>query len=228
MAVADDVLFTRWISDRQHPANCTAVEGAPAPRHDYFMDKIGFGAQLVSLKFGLLSALLSGRVYHLPRSHYVNPRACRSQSLTCYFEAPTDCAAGEHRLLHTEPHHWCADTPRHRLSRLAGLRAVHSARWYHAQLTAYLLRPNARTRAVRDAVRRNLTWSGDGSTPAPGPTSPVGTAPSAAAAFRASMCTVAPAAASASAMARPIPEAAPVTTADLLASEKGIVRARLC
>ena len=48
-------------------------------------------APQVSLKYGLLWALLQGSVYHFPTSHYVNPVRCASRSFDCYFEPPSNC-----------------------------------------------------------------------------------------------------------------------------------------
>eukprot|EP00908_Phaeocystis_cordata_P003847 Transcript_14227.p1 GENE.Transcript_14227~~Transcript_14227.p1 ORF type:complete len:396 (+),score=166.23 Transcript_14227:59-1189(+) len=143
-------------------------------RQDYFF-ALGLGAQMVSLKYGLLHAILQGRVYHFPTSHYVNPVRCPSRSFDCYFEPASNCSrpakAGrqpkgrparnprEHRRAEDVKIHWCFDLPRRKLSRLAQLRAVHPAAWYHGQLAAFLFRPNAALRALRDEVGARMASS---------------------------------------------------------------------
>ena len=134
--------FQDWIHRKQNPADCSAVNGTRA--YNSYYRSLGLGAQLVSLKFGLLNALLQGRVLFLPRSQYVNPlsgRDCKDQSFECYFEPPSRCAVNELHAFEPDEHHWCAVVPRPTLTRLAGLRQVHSTEWYHAQLSKYLLRP---------------------------------------------------------------------------------------
>ena len=137
---SDAVRFAAWIRERQNPADCASAIGVQ-PSTTYF-HKLGLGAQLVSLKFGLLQALLQGKVYHSPTSHYVNPVRCPSRSFDCYFEPPSACAVASHVNVTDDDHHWCADLPRRKLTQMAGLDAVHSSSWYHAQLAAYLYRPN--------------------------------------------------------------------------------------
>ena len=86
---ADGIQFQSWLHARQYPADCRATVGMYT-RQDYFYS-LGLGAQMVSLKYGLLWALLQGRVYHFPTSHYVNPVRCPSRSFDCYFEPPSNC-----------------------------------------------------------------------------------------------------------------------------------------
>ena len=86
---ADGLQFQSWLHARQYPADCRATVGMYT-RQDYFYS-LGLGAQMVSLKYGLLHALLQGRVYHFPTSHYVNPVRCPSRSFDCYFEPPSNC-----------------------------------------------------------------------------------------------------------------------------------------
>lgn len=158
-AGADASRFQSWIRRRQYPDDCRVTVGTLTGQQ--YFHALGLGAQMVSLKFNLASALLRGRVYHFPTSHYVNPQRCASRSFDCYFERPTNCSTAEasgastyfrkHAMhLHSESAkiHWCFDLPRRRLSRLAGLRGVHSLSWYHAQLAAFLFRPNAALVAV--------------------------------------------------------------------------------
>ena len=132
---------------------------------DYFYG-LGLGSQIVSLKFNFVTALLHGKVYHFPTSHYVNPLRCPGQSFDCYFARPTNCSLPlsselspptgaplpPHRV-HSKVEYmkllWCFDLPRRRLSRLLGLSAVHSNAWYHGQLSSFLFRPNAEMRAFR-------------------------------------------------------------------------------
>ena len=86
---ADGLQFQSWLHARQYPADCRATVGMYT-RQDYFYS-LGLGAQMVSLKYGLLHALLQGRVYHFPTSHYINPVRCPSRSFDCYFEPPSNC-----------------------------------------------------------------------------------------------------------------------------------------
>ena len=71
---ADAARFQDWIRRRQYPASCGATNGA-VTRQDYFY-VLGLGAQMVSLKFNFVYALLQGMVYHFPTSHYTNPLRC--------------------------------------------------------------------------------------------------------------------------------------------------------
>ena len=146
----DDALrFQAFIRARQYPADCASTvgvltrtglkpDGLPYPGNYFF--GLGVGSQLVSLKFNFVRALLQGRVYHFPTSHYVNPLRCASRSFDCYFERPTNCtlpsaprtagssapSASAHRQVETDKLLWCTELPRRRLSRLAGLAAVHA------------------------------------------------------------------------------------------------------
>ena len=86
---ADGIQFQAWLHARQYPADCSGSIGMYT-RQDYFYS-LGLGAQMVSLKYGLLWALLQGSVYHFPTSHYVNPVRCASRSFDCYFEPPSNC-----------------------------------------------------------------------------------------------------------------------------------------
>ena len=87
---ADGAQFQSWLHARQYPVDCSGTVGMYT-RQDYFYS-LGLGAQMVSLKYGLLWALLQGRVYHFPTSHYVNPVRCASRSFDCYFEPPSNCS----------------------------------------------------------------------------------------------------------------------------------------
>ena len=87
---ADAVQFQSWLRARQFPADCSSSVGM-FTRQDYFY-ALGLGAQMVSLKYGLLHAILQGRVYHFPTSHYVNPVRCPSRSFDCYFEPASNCS----------------------------------------------------------------------------------------------------------------------------------------
>lgn len=140
---------------------------------DYFYG-LGLGSQMAALKFNLAHALLRNRVYHFPTTHYVNPVRCSSQTFDCYFAPPTNCSRHAflrtasassssdaaapitrrkaHASIETAPLLWCFELPRRRLSRLAGLRGVHSEAWYHGQLAAFLFRPNAELQAFRTAL----------------------------------------------------------------------------
>lgn len=122
---------------------------------------------MVSLKMNFVHSLLQGRVYHFPTSHYVNPLRCPSRSFDCYFEPPTNCSGASSRELGTPARKvhrkveesrilWCFELPRRRLSKLAGLRAVHSRAWYHAQVAAFLFRPNAALRNFRREVEPKM------------------------------------------------------------------------
>ena len=170
--MADEATFQAWLHARQYPPDCSGTVGSYT-RQDYF-HVLGLGAQLVSLKYGLLSALLQNRVYHFPTSHYVNPVRCPSRSFDCYFEAPSNCSrpkralpkgravarrVHEHRRAEDVKIHWCFDLPRRKLTRLAGLSAVHPAAWYHGQLAAFLFRPNAEMRAFSAHVRGSMALS---------------------------------------------------------------------
>ena len=78
VAQADAVAFQSWLHARQFPSDCSRTVGFYT-RQDYF-HVLGLGAQMVSLKYNLLHALLQNRVYHFPTSHYVNPVRCPSRS----------------------------------------------------------------------------------------------------------------------------------------------------
>ena len=163
---ADAVQFQRFLHARQYPADCSTTVGART-RQDYFY-ALGLGAQMVSLKFNLVHALLQDRVYHFPTTHYANPLRCPSRSFDCYFAPPTNCSfnkvvgAKAHRRTEQVKIHWCFDTPRRRLSRLAGLRHVHSKDWYHAQVSAFLFRPSHATTAFAREVLQNMEGSAGG------------------------------------------------------------------
>lgn len=167
---ADGRTFQRWLWARQHPADCRASKGVltraglrpdGSKRYagDYFYG-LGLGSQMASLKYNFVDALLKGRVYHFPTSHYVNPVRCASQRFDCYFAPPTNCSLprevtgdgavderAAHQVVDSAPLLWCFELPRRRLSRLAGLRAVHAESWYQAQLATYLFRPNTEMRS---------------------------------------------------------------------------------
>ena len=180
----DAVRFQRFIRQNQFPRDCSATEGqltragvktetGPWQEHwpgDYFYG-LGLGSQMTSLKFNFVHALLRGRVYHFPTSHYVNPVRCARQTFDCYFEPTTNCsrlampietAPEESRFYHSNLKSvallWCFELPRERLSRLAGLRAVHAEAWYHGQLAAFLFRPNSEMRAFRDEALRSFAF----------------------------------------------------------------------
>ena len=101
----DAVTFQRFIHRNQFPQDCSATEGqltragvktetGPWQEHwpgDYFYG-LGLGSQMTSLKFNFVHALLRGRVYHFPTSHYVNPVRCARQTFDCYFEPTTNCS----------------------------------------------------------------------------------------------------------------------------------------
>jgi len=158
MEQSDGVRFQQWLWQRQNPVDCSATIGA-VTRLDYFY-ALGLGAQMVSLKFNFVQALLHQQVYHFPTSHYVNPLRCASRSFDCYFEKPTNCtrSAGpaQHRRVENVKIHWCFDLPRKRLSRLAGLQGVHAKAWYHSQLAAFLFRPNLELRALGRELLGNM------------------------------------------------------------------------
>ena len=182
----DAVRFQRWIHHNQYPRDCGATVGlltragttANGDHYpgDYFYG-LGLGSQMASLKYNLLHALLKGRVYHFPTTHYVNPVRCASQTFDCYFEAPTNCSrsvAGDsggaaalsaerthHHSIETAQLLWCFELPRRRLSKLAGLHGVHSEAWYQGQLAAFLFRPNAALRAFRGHVLPGLAFDGN-------------------------------------------------------------------
>lgn len=169
----DAARFQAWMRSRQYPRDCRATVGHAA-RKEYFW-LLGLGAQMVALKYGLLNALLTNRVYHLPTTHYTNPLRCPSRSFECYFERPTNCTppagaidgpeepgkqrpprqfrsagprvASEHGLFEDVKIHWCFDVPRRQLASLANLSAVRSAEWYHAQIASFLFRPNSQMTA---------------------------------------------------------------------------------
>jgi len=164
--------FQAWVRAQQYPADCSSTVGVltrTGSRPDgseypgnYFYG-LGLGSQMVSLKFNLVRALLQNRVYHFPTSHYVNPLRCPSRKFDCYFEPPTNCTlppprgaaarpGSAHRAVESDKLVWCSELPRKKLSRLAGLAAVHSKAWYHGQLSSFLFRPNAELRAYRESL----------------------------------------------------------------------------
>ena len=180
---ADAVRFAAFLHERQYPADCRSTvgvltrtgvrpDGRPYPGNYFY--GLGLGSQMVSLKFNFARALLQGQVYHFPTSHYVNPLRCPSQSFACYFEPPTNCtlptsgpgpaataarAASAHGEVQTERLLWCFELPRRRLTNLAGLQAVHSQGWYHAQLSAFLFRGNGAMRSYREAILSRLAFN---------------------------------------------------------------------
>ena len=179
---ADALLFQRWLTARQYPPDCRATVGVltraglkPESNEQYpgdYFYGLGLGSQMASLRFNFVDALLKNRIYHFPTSHYVNPLRCASQRFDCYFEPPTNCSregpssAGSgssatlvtHRTVVSAPLLWCFELPRRRLSRLAGLHAVHTEAWYHGQLSAFLFRPNAAVRAYRAELLPRLAF----------------------------------------------------------------------
>mmetsp|Transcript_5027 Transcript_5027/g.10987 ORF Transcript_5027/g.10987 Transcript_5027/m.10987 type:complete len:492 (-) Transcript_5027:17-1492(-) len=172
VAAADAVRFRAWIDRQQFPHDCSRAVGV-VTREDYFFS-LGLGSQMVSLKFNLLDALLRRKVYHFPRSHYVNPVRCPSTSFECYFEPVTNCSVGAtppqianlpvNRSTHASVENsrllWCFAVPRRRLTSLAGLEAVHGSDWYHAQLAAFLFRPNEAIREFRRIVAPQMDFAG--------------------------------------------------------------------
>ncbi|KAL1504018.1 hypothetical protein AB1Y20_010433 [Prymnesium parvum] len=154
---ADSFRFQAWIRRIQYPRDCRATTGA-ITRRDYFY-VLGLGAQMVSMKFNFVHSLLQGMVYHLPTTHYANPLRCPSRSFDCYFEPPTNCSTAQHARTLDVKIHWCFDIPRRRLTRMARLRAVHSSAWYHAQLSAFLFRPNAAMREYIEASRAGMEYA---------------------------------------------------------------------
>ena len=171
----DAALFQHWMFARQYPADCRATIGVltragtkPSGERypgDYFFG-LGLGSQMASLKFNFVDALLKGKIYHFPTSHYVNPLRCASRKFDCYFESPTNCTTETsgmpplrmHKAIASAPLLWCFELPRRRLSRLAGLKAVHSEAWYHAQLAAFLFRPNAAMSKFRSRLLPHLAF----------------------------------------------------------------------
>ena len=177
----DAVRFQHYIFRNQFPQDCSTTtgvltraglkEGQDRWPGDYFYG-LGLGSQMASLKFNFAKSLLSGRVYHFPTSHYVNPVRCASQTFDCYFAPPTNCsrvvAPGtqgarhlrhlRHRAMDTAPLLWCFELPRRRLSRLAGLSAVHSEAWYHGQISTFLFRPNHEMQAYRAEVLHSFAF----------------------------------------------------------------------
>ena len=89
----DAVRFQHYIFQSQFPQDCSTTTGVltraglkGGQEHwpgDYFYG-LGLGSQMASLKFNFAKALLSGRVYHFPTSHYVNLIRCASQTFDCY------------------------------------------------------------------------------------------------------------------------------------------------
>lgn len=107
---ADAVRFQAWVRWHQNPRDCGKATGAVQER-SYFW-RLGLGAQLVSLKFGLLRALLHGHVFHLPDTHYTNPVGCPDRSFSCYFERPSQsCTVSSHRSVVRDSIHWCGTVP---------------------------------------------------------------------------------------------------------------------
>ena len=155
--MADVLRFSAWLHARQHPADCGVTVGS-FMRQEYFWG-LGLGAQLVQLKYGFLSALLKGHVYHLPTSHYTNPVSCPSRSFDCYFEPASNCTRTSHRRAVDVSIRWCFDLPEAQLGAMASLRQPHPKEWFHAQLTAFLLRPNARLRTLAAELGTSLERS---------------------------------------------------------------------
>ena len=99
---ADALKFQQWITAQQYPADCGKTigmltragvqpDGSTHYPGDYFYG-LGLGSQMAALKFNLVHALLRGRIYHFPTTHYVNPVRCPSQTFDCYFAPPTNCS----------------------------------------------------------------------------------------------------------------------------------------
>jgi len=149
-SASDAARFQSFLFRHQYPADCRATVGMQTSLSYFY--SIGIGSQMVSMKMNFLQAVLDGKVYHFPKSQYVNPLRCSSKSFDCYFELPTNCSKTDptqkptapprtiHRKIEASDILWCVDVPRRRLSRLAKLDAVHSTEWYHAQLAAFLFR----------------------------------------------------------------------------------------
>ena len=83
--------FQAFLHRHQYPTDCqnkvgTLTRAGQQPtgqmyKGDYFYS-LGLGSQLVSLKFNFVQALLQGKIYHFPTTHYVNPLRCASQVKT--------------------------------------------------------------------------------------------------------------------------------------------------
>ena len=184
-AEAEDALrFQRWIRKIQYPHDCGSTIGVltragQQANGDHYAGNyfygLGLGSQMASLKYNFVHALLRNRVYHFPTSHYVNPVRCATQTFDCYFAAPTNCsrtlaseavlngsstasARVKHRSIETAQLLWCFEVPRRRLSRLAGLAAVHSEAWYQGQLAAFLFRPNGALSAFMASLKPRLAY----------------------------------------------------------------------
>ena len=182
----DAMRFQKFIRRTQFPHDCRAQPGVLTRagvqsdgKHfpgDYFYG-LGLGSQMASLKFNLAHALLKGRTYHFPTTHYANPARCPSQTFDCYFAAPTNCSRTRataasasssaaaspsprsfHRTIETAPLLWCFELPRRRLSRLAGLQGVHNEAWYHGQLATFLFRANEEMAAFRLEALRSFAY----------------------------------------------------------------------
>ena len=140
--MTDEFKFSSWMKSVQNPASCSNVPGVTIDP-SYF-SSLGLGAQIVSLKFNFLSALLKGEVYHFPITHYSNPRLCPSRSFECYFKPPSECSSNSHKVLRRAMIAWCGRIPKQKLSRMANLSSVHPEVWYHSQVMKFLLRPQSR------------------------------------------------------------------------------------
>lgn len=149
--------FSAWLHQRQYPADCGVTVGN-FQRQDYFWG-LGFGAQLVSIKFGFLAALRRGQVYHLPTSHYTNPISCPSRSLDCYLLPMSNCTRETHRKVRTVGVRWCFDVDEQELGDMAGLSLKHPKEWFHAQLAGFIFRPNERLQALMAELTTSLEQS---------------------------------------------------------------------
>jgi hypothetical protein len=149
--------FSAWLHQRQYPADCGSTVGS-FQRQGYFWG-LGFGAQLVSVKFGFLEALSRGEVYHLPTSHYTNPISCPSRSLDCYLLPASNCTRETHRKAREAGIRWCSDVDEQKLGDMAGLSNKHPKEWFHAQLAGFIFRPNQRLLSLMTELTATLEQS---------------------------------------------------------------------
>lgn len=158
----DEQAFAMWLRASQNPAACAGTLGIGGTGFPQ-----GFGAAVSALRETMLASLQHGHIFSAKNvtSVYANPRRCPARSLECYFKPLTTCTgiAAQSRVVH-EPVRYCninpKDVPGRRVSSYlaakAKLRAVHSITWVRAQLTQYILRPNAALEATVAQMERRL------------------------------------------------------------------------
>ena len=165
--MADSAVLQQKLHTLQHPADCAHV-AAERPVFTFKDWRNGLGAQLSTL-VGVWAALLHKEraaattplfgaraplLIPLGGLRYANKAQCAKRDLSCYFEPFTKCeapaGARKARAAKTPPE--LAD----RVSAELHFKWPRDKWWFRKELTRYVFRPNARTRAMLADVRAEM------------------------------------------------------------------------